>query len=119
MRKVKRTITHIDPLSVLKLSLFFYAVFFVAWLLFAAILYNLIAATGVLDAVADIVNAFGDPNAENPFELTFGVTMKWAIILGLLSVFIGSLINAVLAFLYNVANDVVGGAQVTFSERDE
>lgn len=119
LRKVKRTITHVDPLSVLKLSLFFYAIFFVVWLLFAAILYSLIAATGVLDAIADIVNAFGDPNGKNPFELTFGVTMKWAILLGVLGVFIGSLINAVLAFLYNVANDVVGGAQVTFSERDE
>ena len=119
LRRVKRTITHIDPLSVLKMSLLFYAFFFVVWLLFAAILYNLIAATGVLDAIADIVNAFGDPNEVNPFELTFGVTMKWAIILGALGVFIGSLINAVLAFLYNVANDVVGGVQVTFSERDE
>lgn len=119
LRRVKRTITHIDPLSVLKMSFFFYALFFVVWLLFAAILYNLIAATGVLDAIADIVNAFGDPNEVNPFELTFGVTMKWAIILGVLGVFIGSLINAVLAFLYNVANDVVGGVQVTFSERDE
>lgn len=119
LRKVKRTIIHVDPLSVLKLSLFFYAIFYVVWLIFAAILYNLIEATGVLDAVADIVNAFGDPNEVNPFELTFGVTMKWAILLGVLGVFIGSLINAVLAFLYNVANDVVGGAQVTFSERDE
>ncbi len=119
LRKVKRTITHVDPLSVLKLSLFCYTVFFVAWLVFAAILYNLIAATGVLDAVAEIVNAFGDPSGKNPFEFTFGVTMKWAILLGVLGVFIGSLINAVLAFLYNVANDVVGGAQVTFSERDE
>lgn len=117
MRRSKRTITYIHPLSVLKLSLFMYSCFFVVWLLFAAILYNLVASTGVIDALTEIINVFGSEGSE--FVFTFGVAMKWAILLGILGVVIGSLVNAALAFLYNVANDVVGGVQLTFSERDE
>src|SRR5688500_10676230 len=36
VRRVKRTLRHIDPLSVFKLSLFFYAIGVVVWLLFVA-----------------------------------------------------------------------------------
>ena len=117
MRKSRRTITHVHPQSVLKLSIFMYSCFFVVWLLFAAILYNLVASTGVIDAMTEIINVFGTEGDE--FKFTFGVAMKWAIVLGILGVVIGSLVNAALAFLYNVANDVVGGVQLTFSEKDE
>lgn len=117
LRKSKRTITHVHPLSVLKISLFMYSCFFVVWLVIAAILYNLIAATGVIEAIAEIVNVFGTEGEE--FEVTFGIAMKWAMLLGIAGVILGSLLNAALAFLYNVANDVVGGVQLTFSERDE
>src|SRR5688572_8606279 len=41
-RRVKRTLRHIDPLSVFKLSLFFYAIGIVVWLIFVAVLYSVV-----------------------------------------------------------------------------
>lgn len=114
VRRVRRTIKHIDPLSVLKISAFFYAIFFVVWLFLAAILYWLVQGTGVLDAVAETSDLFADER----IEITLGVVERWAFVIGLVLVVVGCIVNTVVAFLYNVASDLFGGVQVTFAERD-
>jgi hypothetical protein len=43
---------------------------------------------------------------------------RWAFIMGLTLAVVGSLINALLAFLYNIGSDLVGGVEITFVERD-
>jgi preprotein translocase subunit SecF len=43
---------------------------------------------------------------------------RWAFFIGIMLVIAGSLINGFLAFLYNVGSDLVGGLEMTFSERD-
>ncbi len=117
MRKFRRTITHIDPVTVLKLSLFYYAIFFVVWLIFMAILYNLVAATGVFDAIQTITDVFGSDGSK--VEITFGFVMRWTALLGIIAVVLGSIVNWALAVLYNVGSDVVGGVSVSVTEREE
>ena len=114
IRRVRRTIKHIDPISVLKISAFFYAIFFVVWLFLAAILYWLVQGTGLLDAVAETSDLFADQR----IEVTLGVVERWAFVIGLVLVVVGCIVNTVVAFLYNVASDLFGGIQVTFAERD-
>jgi Transmembrane domain of unknown function (DUF3566) len=43
---------------------------------------------------------------------------KWALLLAIAFLIIGSLINALIAFLYNFAADKVGGVELTFVEKD-
>ena len=112
---MKRTIRHVDPMSILKLSLFFYAVFLVIWLIVVAIAYSIINSMGVFDTIEELADAFA---VDWDSQITLFLVERWAFLIGLTLVVVGSLVNVVLAFLYNVAADTVGGVEMTFVERD-
>jgi hypothetical protein len=116
-RRVRRTLRHVDPLSVLKLSLFYYGCFVVMGLVFVAILYGILSAVGLFDQIERL----GGPRGLvlwDEFNITLWFVERWAMFLGLLFALVASLVNLFLAFLYNLASDVVGGAELTFVERD-
>lgn len=114
-RRVKRTIRHVDPFSVLKLSGFFYAIFLLVWLGIVAILYSIVEAMGVFDAAEDLGRALV---LYEQVDITLGVVEKWALLIGLVVAVLGTLVNTLLAILYNVASDLFGGLELTFVERD-
>jgi hypothetical protein len=114
-RRVKSTIKHIDPLSVLKLSLFFYGCLLVLWLLFVAFVYWIVESMGAIEAYDDFREGLV---IWEHAKITFFVVEKWALIVGLVLMTLGSVMNAFLAFLYNIASDTVGGLQLTFLDRD-
>ncbi|MEA2459952.1 MAG: hypothetical protein QOH90_129 [Actinomycetota bacterium] len=116
LRRVKRTLRHVDPLSVLKVSLIFYACLLVIWLVLVAIFYSFLNSLGLFDQVNDI--AKGLVLGKGKFEITLGTVEKWAFLVGIAFAVLGSIANTFLAFLYNVIADAVGGVQMTFVERD-
>jgi hypothetical protein len=115
VRRVKRTLRHIDPVSVLKLSLFYYACFLVVWLVFVAVAYAVLASLGLFDAIDKLGTSFV---LWKDVDITLRLVEWWAFVIGLTLVVLASLVNLFLAFLYNLAADVVGGAELTFVERD-
>lgn len=115
IRRVKRTIKHVDPVSVLKLSLFLYSCLLVVWLALAAVVYWIVDAFGFFDALDEFREGF--VIWEN-LDISLMVVEKWAFLIGLTLVIVGSVVNAFLAFLYNVGSDIVGGIGLTFVERD-
>lgn len=100
----------------LKLSLFFYAIFIVIWLILVAILYSMLGAAGLFDAIENFREGFA--LGEGEFEITLGTVEKWALLIGVSIGILASLINVFLAFIYNIASDLIGGLEVTFVERD-
>ena len=114
-RRVKRTVKHIDPMTVLKVSGFFYVVFLVAWLIFAAILYAVVASTGVFDTIESISEGFA---LDFKVQINLWFVERWAFLIGFVIAVCGLLLNTAAAFLYNVAADTIGGIEVTFVERD-
>jgi hypothetical protein len=114
-RRVRRRISHIDPFSVLKISGFFYAIFLLVWLLIVAVLYTLIDAAGFFDAAEDLGQGLVLWDEVN---ITLGLVEKWAFFVGLLMAVVGTLFNTLLALLYNLASDLLGGLELTFVERD-
>jgi transmembrane protein DUF3566 len=115
-RRVKRTIKRVDPLSVLKLSLFYYACFLVLWLGFVAIMYWIVQSMGLFDVIESVSEGFALEWGK--INISLWLVERWAFLIGLALVVLGSIINAFLAFLYNVGSDLVGGVDVTFVERD-
>lgn len=115
VRRVKRTLRHVDPLSVLKVSLLFYGVFLIIWLVVVAILYWIVDAAGLFDLIQDVRSSLA---FEGKFEVTLTLVEKWAFFIGVIVAVVMSLVNLFLAFLYNVVADIVGGIDVTFVERD-
>ena len=114
-RRIKRTIRHVDPMSVLKLSLFFYATFLVLWLVLVALIYAMLESAGLFNTIEDLSRAFV-LDWDSNISLFF--VERWALLVGLTIGVLGSLLNVFLAFLYNVAADIVGGIEMTFAERD-
>lgn len=115
VRRLKRTLRHVDPISILKLSLFFYTCFLILWLIVVAIIYSILNSMGLFDTVEELLDAFAVKWDSN---ITLFLVERWALLIGLTLVVIGALANVFLAFLYNVAADTVGGVEMTFAERD-
>lgn len=114
-RRVRRTVRHVDPFSVLKLSGFFYVIFLLIWLGIVAILYSIVESMGVFDIAEDLGRALV---LYEQVDITLGVVERWALLIGLVVGVIGTLVNTLLAILYNVASDLFGGLELTFVERD-
>lgn len=114
-RRVKRTIKHVDPIGVLKVSLIMYTIFLGLWLVFVAIFYSFLDSLGLFDAIQKLSQ---DLVLTDSALITLGTVEKWAFIVGLVVMVIALLVNVFVSFLYNIIADVVGGVEVTFVERD-
>jgi hypothetical protein len=116
IRRVRRRIKHIDPISVLKVSLLFYAFFLIIWLIVVALAYRTLDGMGLFDQLQSLGEDLVLPSLRN--EITLGQVERWALVVGILGVVVGSFVNAFLAFLYNLISDFIGGIEVTFQERE-
>lgn len=115
LRRVKRTLRHVDPISIFKLSLFFSACLLVVWLLFVAILYWLADARGLFDVIDELREGFALDWQE---DITLMYVEKWAFLIGFTVAVMSSLLALFLAFIYNVGSDFLGGAETTWVERE-
>ncbi len=115
VRRVRRTLRHIDPLSVMKLSFFYYGIGLVVWLVFVAIVFSILDSMGLFNSIEEVSEGFALGWQVN---ISLFFVEKWAFLIGLTLVVIGALVNLLLAFLYNVGADLVGGVEMTFAERD-
>lgn len=114
-RRVRRTVRHVDPFSVLKLSAFFYMIFLLVWLLVVAVLYSLVDSMGLFDAAEDLGRGLV---LWEEINITLGLVEKWALLIGIVFAIIGTLLNTLLAVFYNVGSDLLGGLELTFVERE-
>jgi Transmembrane domain of unknown function (DUF3566) len=116
VRRVKRTVKRVDPFTVLKLSLFYYACFLIVWAGVVAVIYWIVQSMGIFDAIEDFSTGFALEWDE--IDISLWMVERWALLIGGGLAILGALINAFLAVLYNLASDLVGGLEVTFVERD-
>jgi len=100
------------------MSLFYYSIFFVVWMIGAAMLFSFVESTGVFDTIEGVGRGMEVEQLET-FEIALGGVLRWAAYIGVGLVLVASVVNVILAFLYNLGSDIVGGIVVTFVERDE
>jgi hypothetical protein len=113
-RQTRVVLRKVGPWSVFKFSLLFYFCIMLVILLALGMLYSVLGAIGALDSVTKLARElFSDKTFEINGEWIF---MRLALI-GVAMVFVWSLINVFVAFLYNLISDVVGGVEVTLAER--
>jgi Transmembrane domain of unknown function (DUF3566) len=117
VRRVKRTVKHVDPLSVLRLSMFFYAVFLLLWMGIVAIGYWFISNLGLFDTIESLGRSFALSGFKH-LDITLFVVEKYAFFVGVAVSVVGCLMNLFMALLYNVAGDSIGGVSLTFVEKE-
>ena len=104
----------LGPWSVLKISFLFYLCVLVVIVGALMMLYAVLGAVGALDSLTRLIR---DLFADQSFEIHGGWLFTRGVAIGLALVVLWTLINVFVAFLYNLLSDVVGGIEVTLSER--
>jgi len=114
VRRVTRVLRHIDPWSTFKVALVFSAVGYVVMLTTGVLLWRVAASTGTLDNVERWFTQFG----WETFELKGGEVFHNAWIIGLFGAVAVTGGMVLLATLFNLVSDIVGGVRVTVLEEE-
>lgn len=114
-RRVRRVIRRVDPWSVLKLSLLFYLCLFLVLLVAGIVLWLAASGFGIIDNVETFI---GDLLALEDFHFVAGQILRAATLGGLVIVVLGAGANVLMAVLYNLISDLVGGIEVSVLEEE-
>ena len=115
-RRAEVVLRRVNAWSVLRVSLLFYFCVMVILVFALSIVYWVLGIMGVLNSVSDLLtNILGESGSAN-----YVINGQWlffrALVVGVAWVVIWSLVNMLLALLYNLIADVVGGIRITLAE---
>jgi hypothetical protein len=116
-RRARLTLSHINVYSVFKFSCVLSIALFLVWLIMVGLLYGALDVTGVFAKVNKTVHTItGDNNAKDVVtgSLVFGA----AIIIGAVNIVLFIAMSTIGSMVYNLCADLVGGTEVTLSERE-
>jgi hypothetical protein len=114
VRKVSRVVRAVDAWSVFKVSTIFYLAMYVVCLVAGVLLWNVAYSTGTIDNISSFFESFGWKS----FQFKGGEIFHNAWILGLFLVVGLTGLNVVLATLFNLITDLVGGIRFTVLEEE-
>jgi hypothetical protein len=103
---------HVEPTSVLKLSLVFYLCVCGVLLVAGVVLWLGASITGVVGNFESFIRDAGF----NDFKFAPGQLLKAFTLISLIIVGAGTMANMLLAALFNLMSDLVGGVRVTLAE---
>lgn len=102
----------VEPWSVLKLSLVFYVCVSLVLLVAGVVLWVGASAGGVVDNV----ESFFEDAGFDGFEFAAGQLLQAFAIITVILVVVGTMATMLLAALFNLISDVVGGVRITLAE---
>ncbi len=117
-RRARLKISHLGPLSVMRISLTFALCMFIVLLVAVAALWAVLDTSGVFKSISNAANTLTDKsNAGINHWLSFGRVMLITVVIGAANVIAVTLLSTIGALLYNLCSDFVGGVEVTLVER--
>ena len=120
-RRARLQLRHIDTWSALKISLALSIALFFVWMVAVGVLYLVLNGLGVFDTLNDLFGQLGSASGGSgggSKVITLGVVFWGAGIIGAINVVLLTALCTVGAFIYNLCSDLVGGLELTLSERD-
>lgn len=114
VRRVTRVVRHVDPWSVFKISIVASMVLYIILLTAGVLLWNVANATGTVDNVERFFESFGWSN----FDFNGGQIYHSAWIAGLFAMLGLTGLAVLLATLFNLITDLVGGMRFTVLEEE-
>lgn len=114
-RKVRRLVRHVEPWSVLKVSLIFYFCLWVILLIAGVILWSFAVGSGTVDNVENFIRELF---ALESFEFNADEIFRASAIGGLVLVVAGAGFTVLMAVLFNLISDITGGVRFTVVEEE-
>ena len=111
-RTSRVVLRRIDPWAVLKVSVLFWFSMVLILLTAGVLLWAAAASVGFVEGIEDAMAGIGFDN----FQFLPGQILRGAAVVGLVLSIAGTCGNVLLAVLYNIISDTVGGLRLTLSE---
>ena len=115
-RRVRRVVRTVDTWTVLRFSILFYLSMLVVIMVAGMFLWVVASATGVIDNFERFVE---DLFAFKSFHVNGFQVFTSTLVGGLVLVLLGTGANVLMAVIYNLTSDVVGGIEVSVLEEDQ
>ena len=125
-RRTRVVIRKVGPWTVFRWSLLFYFCVMLIGLLALFIIFQVLDASGFLDSIGKLLGkAFGVGCPPGPHDIEVDCVMTFSaswiftrlFLVGSVLVVIWSVINLLIALLYNLVSDVLGGIEMSLVER--
>ena len=121
-RRARLQLRHIDTWSALKISLVLSIALFFIWMVAVAVLYGVLSGLGVFKTLNDLFGQLGSSSGSGGGGggdvITPGLVFWAAAVIGAINVVLMTALCTVGTFIYNLCSDLVGGLELTLSERD-
>lgn len=114
-RRVRRIIRHVEPWSVLKISLFFYACLWVILLVAGFMIWGVADSSGTIDRLESL---FVELFSLDEFTIDAGQVFRGYALAGLALAIAGTTFNVLMCLLFNLISDLTGGLRITMIEEE-
>jgi hypothetical protein len=114
-RRAHLQVKHFDVWSVLKLACVLSVSLFFVWLVIVGVIYGLLDVTGVVDKINETAHTLYNNNND---PVTPGIVLGGALVIGVINIVLFIVLTTIGSVVYNLCADLVGGVEVTLSERN-
>ena len=119
-RRARLQLRHVDIWSAFKISFVLSIAMFFIWMVAVGVLYGVLSALGVFETINAL---FGQLSSASGSEaggdvVTPGLVFGGAAVIGAINIVLMTALCTVGTFIYNLCSDLVGGLELTLSERD-
>ena len=119
-RRVKLTVSRVDPWSVMKMSFLLSVAIGIAGVVMVTVLWTILSGMGVFADIDRMVQEVLSSNNGSKFDLMdyigLGRVVSLSIVIGVIDVILMTALSTLGAFLYNVSSSLVGGLQLTLTD---
>jgi len=114
-RRARLQLRHINPVTVLRFSSVLAVALFFVWMIVVGLLFGILDAAGVISQVNDTITTINGPGSQAP--VSAGIVFGGAAIIGVINIVLFVALSTVGSVIYNLCADLVGGVEITLSER--
>jgi hypothetical protein len=114
-RRARLQLRHINPWTVLKFSAVLSIALFFVWLIMVGVLYGILDGAGIIGKINDATTTINGPGSKPPITST--IVFGGAAIIGVVNMVLFIALSTIGSIVYNLCADLVGGIEITLSER--